>query len=192
MSNLLRPDAPTGPDRLFCPVHGRNGRFSDHCVPGRPYSFVAALETCSTSWCRLLDAVRVGPDDDAAEVTAAQVRGVVTAPTHGGQWETGDRGILVVFDAGSTPRAWPASLMASRWKYGADGLGPGDAQTGPRDVTRPRQGGRPPEHGKDFVRGLARGGWPEPGGGQSQPASLAIRIASTRLRAPSLVTMVDR
>ena len=47
-------------------------------IPGWPYSVIAALEPGRTSWTAVLDAVRLGPDDDVAEVTAAQVRGVVT------------------------------------------------------------------------------------------------------------------
>jgi hypothetical protein len=43
-------------------------------IPGWPYPFVAALESGRTSWCQLLDAVRLGPADDVAEVTAVQVR----------------------------------------------------------------------------------------------------------------------
>ncbi|MEV4504599.1 transposase [Streptomyces klenkii] len=34
----LRPGAPTSAVRLFCHVCGRNGRSSDQCVPGWPYS----------------------------------------------------------------------------------------------------------------------------------------------------------
>ncbi|MFI9056043.1 transposase [Streptomyces anulatus] len=75
---------PTRPDRLFCHVYGRSGRASDQFIPGWPYSFVAALETGRTSWCQLLDAVRLGPDDDVAEVTAAQVRRVVNRPDRPG------------------------------------------------------------------------------------------------------------
>lgn len=60
VSNWLRPDAPTSADRLFCHVYGRSGRSSDQFVPGWPYSFVAALESGRTSWCQLLDAVRLG------------------------------------------------------------------------------------------------------------------------------------
>jgi hypothetical protein len=41
-------------------------------IPGWPYSFVAALESGRTSWCRLLNTVRLRPADDVAEVTAAQ------------------------------------------------------------------------------------------------------------------------
>lgn len=77
ISHWLRPDAPTRPDRLFCRVYGRSGRSSDQFIPGWPYSFVAALESGRTSWCQLLDAVRLGPDDNVAEVTAAQVRRVI-------------------------------------------------------------------------------------------------------------------
>ena len=43
-------------------------------IPGWPYSVVAALEPGRTSWTAVLDAVRLGPDDDETEVTAAQVR----------------------------------------------------------------------------------------------------------------------
>ncbi|PZG77203.1 hypothetical protein C1I97_36975 [Streptomyces sp. NTH33] len=35
VSNWLRPDAPAGPDLLFCHVHGR-GRSTDRTAPGRP------------------------------------------------------------------------------------------------------------------------------------------------------------
>lgn len=100
VSPWLRPDAPTSPDRLFCHVYGRSGRSSDQFIPGWPYSFVAALETCRTSWCQLLDSVRLGPEDDVAEVTARQVRRVVNDLIGQGRCEDGAPGILVVFDAG--------------------------------------------------------------------------------------------
>ncbi len=47
-----------------------------------------------------LDAVRLGPADDDTEVTAAQVRDVVTRLIAAGHWRQGDPAILVVFDAG--------------------------------------------------------------------------------------------
>ncbi|WP_338059188.1 transposase [Streptomyces malaysiense] len=50
MSHWPRPDPPTSGDRLFCHVYGRVERSSDQLVPGRPYSFVAALESGRTSW----------------------------------------------------------------------------------------------------------------------------------------------
>lgn len=100
VSNWLRPDAPTSAERLFCHVYGRSGRSSDQFVPGWPYSFVAALESGRRSWCQLLDAMRPGPDDDVAEVTAAQVRRVVTDLTEMSRWHFGNLDILIVFDAG--------------------------------------------------------------------------------------------
>jgi hypothetical protein len=48
----------------------------------------------------LLDAVRFGPEDDVAEVTAVQVRRVVEDLIRSGQWRVGDPDILVVFDTG--------------------------------------------------------------------------------------------
>jgi hypothetical protein len=69
-------------------------------IPGWPYSVIAALEPGRTSWTAVLDAVRLGPDDDETEVTAAQVREVVTRLAEAGHWREGDRRILVVFDAG--------------------------------------------------------------------------------------------
>src|ERR671924_984643 len=76
VSNWLRPGAATSADRLFCHVYGR-GRGQAQMIPGWPYSIVAALEPGRTSWTALLDAVRLGPDDDATAVTAEQLRGVV-------------------------------------------------------------------------------------------------------------------
>jgi DDE superfamily endonuclease len=95
----LRPDAETSPERLFCHCYAR-GKGNAQMIPGWPYSFVAALEPGRTSWTRLLDAVRLGPADDATEVTARQVREVVTRIIAAGHWRDGDPFILVVFDAG--------------------------------------------------------------------------------------------
>ncbi len=75
VSNWLRPDAATSPDRLFCHCYAR-GRGNAQMIPGWPYSLVAALEPGRTSWTLPLDAVRLGPADDATAVTAAQVREV--------------------------------------------------------------------------------------------------------------------
>jgi ADP-ribosylglycohydrolase len=68
VSNRLRPDAAMSPERLFCHVYGR-GHSADQFIPGRPYSFVAALETDRSPWTALLDAVRLGPADDTTAVT---------------------------------------------------------------------------------------------------------------------------
>ena len=84
VSPWLRPDAPTSPDRLFCHVHGR-AKGNAQMIPGWPYSFVAALETGRTSWTAVLDAVRLGPADDATAVTAGQLREVVDRLVTAGQ-----------------------------------------------------------------------------------------------------------
>src|SRR5947207_577190 len=99
VSNGLRPGAATSPDRVFCHVYGR-GKGQAQMIPGWPYSVVAALEPGRTSWTSVRDAVRWGPDGDETEVTAAQVREVVTRLIEAGHWREGDRRILVVFDAG--------------------------------------------------------------------------------------------
>ncbi|MGW1786110.1 NF041680 family putative transposase [Streptomyces sp. NPDC002143] len=154
IGNGLRPEAPTSAERLFCHVYGRSGRSSDQFIPGWPYSFVAALESGRTSWCRLLDAVSLGPDDDVAEATAAQVGRVVEDLIEMGRWHAGDRDILVVFDAGH---------HAPRMAYLLGGL-PVEVlgrMRSDRVMRRPTpslkeyamsdpQGGRPPKRGKEF------------------------------------------
>ena len=107
VSNWLRPDAQTSPDRLFCHTYAR-GKGNAQMIPGWPYSVVAALEPGRTSWTLPLDAVRLGPADDATEVTAAQLRQVAERIIAAGHWRDGDPDILVVFDAGYdlTRLAW--------------------------------------------------------------------------------------
>ncbi|MEU1288903.1 NF041680 family putative transposase [Kitasatospora sp. NPDC005856] len=150
VSNWLRPDAECSAERLFCHTYGR-GRDQHLMIPGWPYSFVAALETGRTSWCQLMDAVRLGPEDDVADVTARQVRRVVENLIAGGRWREGDRDILVVFDAG-----YDAPLLA----YLLEGL-PVEVlgrlrsdrvmrKPVPRPWISPPPDGRPPKHGKEF------------------------------------------
>lgn len=150
VSNWLRPDAECRPERLSCHTFGR-GRDQHPMIPGWPYSFVAALESGRTSWCQLLDAVRLGPED---EVTAVQVRRVVEDLIVGGRWREGDPDILVVFDAG---------YDAPRMAYMLDGL-PVEVlgrMRSDRVMRRPTsslkeyaeaypRGGRYPKHGKEF------------------------------------------
>src|ERR1700756_3172745 len=89
VSPWLRPDAATSPERLFCHVYGR-GKGQAQMIPGWPYSVVAALEPGRTSWTAVLDAVRLGPDDDETEATAGQIREVVARPIAAGHWRAGD------------------------------------------------------------------------------------------------------
>lgn len=123
-------------------------------IPGWPCSFVAALECGRTSWCQLLDAVRLGPEDDVGEVTAVQVRRVVEDLIAGGRWHEDDPDVLVVFDAGyDAPRAWPTCSAACRWRYWA-----GSARTGAcaspcpgHGSHRPRAGARPSTAGSSAL-----------------------------------------
>src|SRR6266516_1156565 len=110
VSCWLRPGAAASPERLFCHVYGR-AKGQAQMIPGWPYSVVAALEPGRTSWTAVLDAVRLGPDDDEAAVTAGQVRDVVTRLIAAGHWRAGDPAILIIFDAGyDVPRlAWQLS-----------------------------------------------------------------------------------
>src|SRR5271156_1630576 len=153
VSNWLRPDAATSPGRSFCHCYGR-GNSSAQMIPGWPYSLVAALEPGRTSWTRLLDAVRLGPDDDLAAVTAAQVRGVIERIIAAGHWHDGDPDIMVIFDAGYEP-ARLARLLAGLPAQVPGGLGsnrgqrrgpPGGAGRAPRP-RRPGQMGPPVRHG---------------------------------------------
>ena len=114
VSNWLRPGAATSPARLFCHVYGR-ARGQAQMIPGWPYSVIAALEPGRTSWTAVLDAVRLGPDDDETEVTAVQVREVVTRLAGAGHWREGDPAILVVFDAGYDVTRLAYCSPASRW-----------------------------------------------------------------------------
>ena len=157
VSNWLRPDAETSPDRLFCHTYAR-GKGNAQMIPGWPYSFVAALEPGRTSWTLLLDAVRLGPADDATEVTARQVREVVARIIDAGHWHDGDPGILVIFDSGYdlTRLAWLLKRSPRR-DHGPAAQRPGDvlprpapprpALTGARCGTGPRSSSRTREPG---------------------------------------------
>jgi hypothetical protein len=141
-----RPDANCSPGRLYCHVAG-HGRGQDQMVPGWSYSFVAALESGASSWTQILDATRIGPDDDPAETTAIQLRAVVDRLTSTRQYRNGDPPIAVVTDSGyDVPRlAWQlrdlpviivGRLRSDRVLYGRPGPYPGQ--------------GRPRKHGRAF------------------------------------------
>jgi len=95
----LRPEAHTSPERIMCHTYGR-GKDQHIGVPGWPYSIVVALEPGRSSWTAPLDAQRLAPGDDAATVTAAQLRNLVGRLIAAGQWRVGDPDILIVADAG--------------------------------------------------------------------------------------------
>jgi DDE superfamily endonuclease len=148
VSNWLRPDAATSPGRSFCHCYGR-GKNSTQMIPGWPYSFVAALEPGRTSWVRLLDAIRLTPDDDLAAVTAAQVREVTGRIIDAGHWHHGDPDILVIFDAGYEPArlAWllrdlPVQVLGR--------LGTNRVLRQAPPPRQPGQMGRPVRHGREL------------------------------------------
>jgi DDE superfamily endonuclease len=160
VSNWLRPDAVTSPERLFCHVYGR-GKGNAQMIPGWPYSVIAALEPGRASWTAVLDAVRLGPDDDVTEVTAAQVRDVVARLAGAGHWQDGDPDIVVVFDAGyditrlafllaGLPVELLGRLRSDRVLYFPAPPGRADGKPG-----------RPPRHGHQF-RLASPATWPDP------------------------------
>ena len=119
-------------------------------IPGWPYSVIAALEPGRTSWTAVLDAVRLGPDDDETEVTAAQVREVITRLIAAGHWHEGDLPVLVVFDAGYdvTRLAWlladlPVELLGRLRSDRVMWL--------PAPPRRPGMNGRPRKHGRELA-----------------------------------------
>ena len=162
VSNWLRPDAATSPERLFCHCYAR-GKGNAQMIPGWPYSLVAALEPGRTSWTLPLDAVRLGPADDTTAVTAAQVREVIARLIGAGHWRDGDPDILVVLDAGYdlTRLAWllrdlpvevAGRLRSDRVMY---------FPAPPRPARPAATGGRRPRHGAVFK--LAEPAtWPAP------------------------------
>jgi len=159
VSPWLRSDAPTSAERLFCHVYGR-GQGQAQLIPGWPYSFVAALEPGRTSWTALLDAVRLGPADDATAATAAQLRAVVARLVAAGHWHDGDPAVLIVADAGYdiTRLAFvladlPVELLG---RIRSDRVLRRPKPLRPAGAT-----GRPPKHGPEFALNTPAT-WPEP------------------------------
>jgi hypothetical protein len=99
VTNWLRPDANTSPERLFCHTYGR-GKGQAQMIPGWPYSFVAALEPGRTSWTAILDITRVCPTDEGTDLAATQLRTVVEALITAGHWREGDPEIWIIGDSG--------------------------------------------------------------------------------------------
>lgn len=93
-----RPDAECSPARLHChrPCRCDGVR---QTIPGWPYQVVALLESGASSWTAPCDAVRLGPDDDATTVTAAQIHDLLGRLRRSGRCGGGDVP-LGVFDSG--------------------------------------------------------------------------------------------
>ncbi|MEU3735177.1 NF041680 family putative transposase [Streptomyces sp. NPDC033538] len=147
----LRPSAHTSPQRILCHTYGR-GKNQHIPVPGWPYSVICALETGRSSWTAPLDALRLAPGDDAATVTAGQMRELVERLMAAGQWRGGDPEILIVVDAGyDVPRL--AFLLKD---LPVQVLGRMRSDRVLRRTVPPREPGRrgrPPRHGGEFVFG---------------------------------------
>jgi len=141
-----RPDAECSPGRLHChrPCRCDGDR---QTIPGWPYQFAVALGTGSTSWTAPLDMVRLQPQDDATEVTAAQIRDLVERLARAGQWHPDQGPVLFVLDSGydlvrlswllaREPVLLLGRLRGDRVMYGPAGARRSDLP-----------GGRPPRHG---------------------------------------------
>ena len=155
----LRPDAETSPDRLFCHVHGR-AKGSSQMIPGWPYSIVAALASGRSSWTGVLDAVRLGPDDDATAVTAAQLRDVVERIVAAGHWRAGDPPIEIVMDSGYDVTRL-AFLLADLPLVLTGRLRSDRVMVGPLPPRQPGTDGRPARHGP-LMRLPRPNTWPDP------------------------------
>jgi DDE superfamily endonuclease len=159
VSNWLRPDAETSPERLFCHCYAR-GKGNAQMIPGWPYSLVAALEPGRTSWTLPLDAVRLGPADDVTAVTAVQVRDAVARIVEAGHWQDGDPDILVVFDSGYdlTRLAW---LLRDLPVEVAGRLRSDRVMYFPAPPRAPGTNGRPVRHGA-VLKLAGQDTWPAP------------------------------
>ena len=130
----------------------------------------------------MLDAIRLGPDDDETEVTAAQVREVVARLVAAGHWHEGDPRILVVFDAGYdvTRLAWlladlPVDLLGR--------LRSDRVMLLPAPPRRPGTNGLPRKHGGELALSDPAA-WPDPQVTTSTPTSrygMAVTAAWDRV-----------
>lgn len=176
----LRPSAHTSPQRILCHTYGR-GKDQHIPVPGWPYSVICALETGRSFWTAPLDALRLAPGDDAATVTARQMRELVERLIQAEQWKAGDPEILIVVDAGyDVPRL--AFLLED---LPVQVLG---RMRSDRVLRRavppypPGTRGRPPRHGGEFVFG-------DPGTWKTPDAQTVTR---TRLYGTAIARAWDR
>ncbi|WP_306991991.1 NF041680 family putative transposase [Amycolatopsis thermophila] len=176
----LRPEAHTCPQRILCHTYGR-GKDQHMMVPGWPYSVVVALESGRGSWTAPLDAVRLAPGDNAASVTARQIRGVVDRLVAAGHWRPGDPDILLVADAGyDGPRL--AHVLADLPITVLVRMRTDRVLHRPVPPQPPGTLGRPRRHGDAFAFGdPATWGHPD-----------VVTETTTRLYGPALVRAWDR
>jgi len=93
-----RPDAVTSQALCHCYTACRCDG-ARKTIPGWPFSFAAGLEWGASSWTALLDAVRIGPHDDATVVTVGQLAQVLARLAAAGILD-GRPAPVFVFDSG--------------------------------------------------------------------------------------------
>ncbi|MBO0877563.1 MAG: transposase [Pseudonocardia sp.] len=159
VSNWLRPDAATSPERSFCHTYPR-GQGQAQMIPGWKYLWIAALEAGATSWTALLESRRLHPDDDETAVTADRLRAVVGRLRDAGHWTRGDPPILIVADSGYdvTRLTWLLAdlpvIVVARVRSNRVFHAPPGKRRGPTK-------GRGPRHGHKLVLADPTT-WPEP------------------------------
>jgi hypothetical protein len=121
---------------------------------------VAALEPGRSSWTAPLDVVRLGPDDDATDVTARQLRDLVGRLLDAGHHRPGDPDILIVCDAGYDVTRL-AFLLADLPVQICGRLRSDRVFRLPVPPRPPKADGRPPRHGPEF-RLADPASWPDP------------------------------
>ena len=109
----------------------------------------AKVRRGETSETAVLDAIRPGPDDDEAEVTAAQVREVITRLIEAGHWREGDPPVLVIFDAGYDPMRLACQLADLPVEV-LGRLRSDRVLHFPVPARQPGTNGRPPRHGREL------------------------------------------
>lgn len=136
-----------------------------------------------TSWTAVLDAVRLGPDDDVAEVTAGQVRALVQRLIAAGQWHGGDPDVLVVFDSGYD-LARLAFLFSDLPVEVVGRIRADRILRMPAPPREPGSQGRPLKHGRDgsltVTRGLTRRRSRRPTRPATAPPSLSAETGGAR------------
>ncbi|WP_280351863.1 NF041680 family putative transposase [Nocardia abscessus] len=151
ITSWLRPEAHTCPQRILCHTYGR-AKNTHQMIPGWPYSAVCALESGRSSWTAPLDAGRLAPGDEAATVTADQLRTVIGNLIEAGHWRGGDPDIWIVADAGyDAPRL--AFLLADLPVAVLGRMRSDRVLRRRAPAWQPRTTGRPPRHGGEFVFG---------------------------------------
>jgi hypothetical protein len=146
-----RPDAVTSPQLCHCYTTCRCDG-ARKTIPGWPFSFAAGLEWGATSWTALLDAVRIGPDDDATVVTVAQIATVQARLASAGLL-CGRPATVLAFDSGYDLTR--IAYLAGEQGLAVQVLGRVRADrvfyTPVPDGRDAGRSGRPPRHGDRFA-----------------------------------------